>query len=287
MGLTVLIGGAVLARKNLRAGRGDRAGAMSLGVAMACALWALWLCEVHFAATIGLAAMFFLAVVTTVFYAVLFWAVYLAIEPFVRRYWPQTLVSWTAVLRGRLRDPIVGRDVLIGAALGIAVVLLFAITIELGTDGWGWPSVDFLLGIRAASGWILESAINSVRTALLLFFMLFVLRVFLRHQWLAAVVFASLFGLQSALDATQPIVDFSIAFLYFGLFAFATVRWGFTSFVVAVMVANWLLNMPVTSNPSIWWAPYTVFMLALPLALAAWGLYRSLGGRLWHGELLP
>ena len=36
----------------------------------------------------------------------------------MRRRWPQTLISWTRVLAGRLRDPLVGRDVLVGAACG-------------------------------------------------------------------------------------------------------------------------------------------------------------------------
>ena len=89
--LVVLIAGGVLARRNLRAGRGDRAGASTLGAAVAVALWALWLCRVHLAPSIGLMGNFLVAVVTTVFYAALFWALYLAIEPFVRRYWPQYL----------------------------------------------------------------------------------------------------------------------------------------------------------------------------------------------------
>jgi len=41
---------------------------------------------------------------------VLLWTVYLALEPFVRRYWPRVLVSWTSVLTGRGSDDVVGRD---------------------------------------------------------------------------------------------------------------------------------------------------------------------------------
>jgi serine/threonine-protein kinase len=284
--LAVLIGGSVLARQNLRAGRGDRRGALTFGFGIAAALWALWLCEVHVAPSVGLVGVALLAVVTTVFYTVLFWAVYLAVEPFVRRYWPRTLMSWTTVLRGNIRDPIVGRDVLFGVALGLAVVLLIRATTVIAWNDPGWPSVDLLRGLRAAVGEILESSIYSVRTSLLVFFMLFLLRVFLRHQWLAAVAFASLFGLANALDSRQPMVDFAVSFVYFGLFAVATVRWGFTTLVVSVLVANVLLNMPVTAHLSSWWLPYTALTLAIPLALATWGLYRSVGGRLFHAELL-
>ena len=71
-----------------------------------------------------------IAIATTVFYGVLFWAIYMALEPFVRRHWPQTLVSWTTLLSGRVRDPIVGRDVLIGAAILGAVMSVVAFVIE-------------------------------------------------------------------------------------------------------------------------------------------------------------
>jgi hypothetical protein len=33
----------------------------------------------------------------------------------VRRRWPATLVSWSRLLAGRFRDPLVGRDVLAGS----------------------------------------------------------------------------------------------------------------------------------------------------------------------------
>jgi hypothetical protein len=50
-----------------------------------------------------------------------FWAlvtaiIYIALEPYVRKRWPQILISWTRLLSGRLTDPMIGRDVLMGAA---------------------------------------------------------------------------------------------------------------------------------------------------------------------------
>ena len=127
LGVTVaiLIGAAILARRNIREGRGDRRGAVRLAAYMSAVLMALWVCQVHVAATLGLFALFLLAVCTSVFYGVLLWTVYLALEPFVRRHWPRVLVSWTNVLTGRASDPVVGRDALIGVALGIWFALLF------------------------------------------------------------------------------------------------------------------------------------------------------------------
>src|SRR5262245_65818174 len=44
---------------------------------------------------------------------------YLALEPVMRRRCPHRLTSLARVLTGRWRDPLVGRDVLIGLALGV------------------------------------------------------------------------------------------------------------------------------------------------------------------------
>jgi serine/threonine-protein kinase len=56
------------------------------------------------------------------------WLLYVALEPFARRRFPKTLISWKRLLAGRIRDPLVGRDILVGAALGTlsAVILRLA-----------------------------------------------------------------------------------------------------------------------------------------------------------------
>ena len=91
---------------------------------MAAVLMAVWLCKVHLVGSLGLLAMFLIAVCTSVFYGVLLWTIYVALEPFVRKHWPQVLVSWTNLLAGRVGDPVVGRDVLLGTALGVAWALM-------------------------------------------------------------------------------------------------------------------------------------------------------------------
>jgi hypothetical protein len=70
---------------------------------MAAVLMAVWFCKVHLVGSIGVLAMFLLAVCTSVFYGVLMWTIYVALEPYVRKHWPQVLVSWTNLLAGRWR----------------------------------------------------------------------------------------------------------------------------------------------------------------------------------------
>ena len=50
---------------------------------------------------------------------------YMALEPFVRRRWPGTVDLVDAASVGTLRDPQIGRDLLVGAALGVFVALIF------------------------------------------------------------------------------------------------------------------------------------------------------------------
>jgi hypothetical protein len=43
---------------------------------------------------------------------------YVAIEPYVRRNWPESLISWTRLHNGQFRDPLVASHILAGLAGG-------------------------------------------------------------------------------------------------------------------------------------------------------------------------
>ena len=213
-------------------------------------LLGLWLCQVHLVASIGLLAMFLLAVCTSVFYGVLLWTIYVALEPFVRRHWPHVLVSWTNILTGRVRDPVVGRDVLFGAALGVAWVLMLRGS-DLLTGGETFASfpgnTDVLTGVRGTAGVVLERAPYAIRNVLFFFFLLFVVRRVVRSQWGAALIFAGTFALLSALgNDDHPWVNALISFLYFGSGAFVVLRWGLVSFATGLFVSELLINLPAT-----------------------------------------
>jgi serine/threonine-protein kinase len=276
--LFVIAGSLVLLRKNLREGRGDYAGALRFAVTITVALWALWVCQVHLPASPGTVGAFLVALVTTSFYGLLFWALYLALEPFVRRHWPRTLVSWTTLLGGRVRDPIVGRDVLFGVALGVAIALLVRSTVLQGNDV-SWPPTELLLGGRAIAGSIVMQLVYAVRGAMLFFFLIFLLRVVLRNQWAAALAFVALWTVLDALDSDAPLVEGTTTALYSAMLAFAVLRWGLTTLTVGVFVANLLLNAPAPTDLTAWYAGGTMLLGAIPVALAAWGFYSSVTPR--------
>ncbi len=117
--------------------------------------------------TLGLVT---LAISTGLFTAVVMWTLYLALEPYVRGKWPQTIVSWSRVLSGKWRDPLVGRDILYGTLLGLAWVLVlragFWLDIRQG-DRPQLPQSEILEGVRAACSMWLGKIVGGITSVLL------------------------------------------------------------------------------------------------------------------------
>jgi hypothetical protein len=288
LAVVVCLGAALLARRNLLQGRGDRRGAFRLAVWIFCVLMTLWVCKTHFVASMGTFGMSLLAICTSVFYGVLLWTIYVALEPFVRRHWPQTLMSWTSVLTGHARDPIVGRDVLVGAALALSWILVSRLG-DLWISGAAatpeLDSTDYLVGARSALGFWLTYIPYAIRTSLFFFFLLFVLRVLLRNQWLAGAAFVLILSSLNALASDHPLIGGTVSLLIFSLAAVVVLRWGLLALAVACFLNNLLVSVPVTFNSSAWYFPSTLFVLVTVLALTAWAFRSSIAGqRLWKPD---
>src|SRR5262249_28816427 len=151
----------LLAAGNLRRQRGDRKGALRLAAFIFCMQMALWVVQAHIRLSFGTLGVFLVALAISVFYGVMIWTVYLALEPYVRRRWPQTLISWSAVLIGRTRDAVVGRDVLIGLAGGAVLVVLNGLSETWLRHAGGWPFLDSTVPL-AGSGQFLTLVFQKV-----------------------------------------------------------------------------------------------------------------------------
>jgi serine/threonine-protein kinase len=279
--VVVCLGAAILARQNLTAGRGDRRGAFRLAVFMFCLLIGLWLTRSHMTPSFGLLALLLIAVCTASFYAMLLWTIYLALEPFVRRYWPRTLVSWTRALSGRIHDPMVGRDALFGAALG--VVWIFIGRISDLTEGHGivaptWTRPELLLGARSAVCELLVRSPRSLRDALIFFFLLFLLRVLLRNQWLAAAAFTLIWTIAHTIGSQNLMLDSIWNLLTYGLTAVLVLRYGLLALVVGMATEGFLGASP-SLHVSAWYFGNLAFLTLSAVALIAWAFYTSMGGR--------
>ena len=112
---------AVLARRNLRLGRGDRKLAFRLASVLGSGMMLHWLLAAHHVPASSQLQNFFGGLYRSSFVFVLAGLMYLALEPYARKLWPRALISWVRLLNGRFRDPIVGRDVLVGCVQGIGI----------------------------------------------------------------------------------------------------------------------------------------------------------------------
>ena len=199
-GLVILFS-VFLAVRNLRAGRGDRRGAVRLASAVFVLQALTWIFWAHWVADVGMLGVFAANAASWISSAVLIWFLYIGLEPEVRARWPKAIVTWSRVLAGRWQDPLVGADVLWGALVGVAIVALF-----LGTNWWGVahghvsPSTNADVG-ASTRYWIasiLSRANNAAEFGLFVVFAIFCLRAVLRKDWLAAIAVAFLFTAQES-----------------------------------------------------------------------------------------
>jgi serine/threonine-protein kinase len=280
----------ILARRNHLSGRGDRQGAVRLASFVFWVQIALWICRAHHFVGTEEFWIFLLAAAGAFFLAAVTWLLYLSIEPYVRRHWPQTLISWTRLLSGRLRDPLVGRDLLSGVLLGLLWGLIvegsrFALREIGGHPGLG--GMEYLLGGRRILGAWLGYLLGSIRATLVFFLVLFLLRVLLRRPWLAAVAFVAVFATPSLLASRHLLVEAPMQIALYSIAALAIVRFGLVALAAGILTAFVLLSVPVTASPSSWYVGSSAFAFSSILGLALWGFYTSLAGqRLWKGGLL-
>ena len=226
---------------------------------------------------------FALALATSLFSAAVIWMVYLALEPYVRRHWPHSIISWSRLIDGKLGDPAVGRDALFGVALGTlwtvigetgsALARVFA-----GTEP-SFNNVDYLNGMRATLAESTALVVESVRITLVFFFMLFILRVLLRNKWLAAVAFVAIWTALQTLGSAHPLISAPTIMAIYIVAAVALVRFGLVTLAVAAFTTDSIGNIPVTMNPSAWYFSNTVFAVTTIAVLAGWAFHAATAGR--------
>ena len=123
-GFCTLILAALFARHNVRLGRGDRRGAFRIAAFVFSTAMIAGVLAAHHIPALGQEWQMFVRMISQALFAAAFvWLYYLALEPYVRRQMPELLISWSRLLAGKLRDPLIGRDLLAGSLLGSAVAL--------------------------------------------------------------------------------------------------------------------------------------------------------------------
>jgi serine/threonine-protein kinase len=278
----ILVVGIWLARYNWKAGRGDLPGAMRLGIFMASVSLVKWILSAHQVAGPEEFDLIKMALANAAFTGIRYWILYLALEPWVRRYWPQSLVTWARLLAGRWRDPLVGRDVLFGCLLGLVYLLLFQGYFFANLYHGGGPEslldATNLKGARYWASSLVRHLDGSVGGALFFFLLLFLLRAALRKQWLAGAVFVLIFvGLRWA--GTGPWYTPLFLLAIWTTLVVVMLRFGLFATMCLVFLIDTPLNTLLTTDFTAWYGQSSWVFVAIVTAAAVWGFRTSLGGR--------
>ncbi len=243
--------------------------------------------------------------------ALLLWITYLAIEPHVRRLWPEAWIGWSRLLAGRFRDPLVGRDAIIGVITGVALACLahlaWLVPPRFGSASlspiaelphaalwdrlWSWT---LLLGGRMVVAQLIDALHLGVLSGITALLFLVVLTVFLRRRWIAVVPFlfrrdARSCGLANSRRIVARLSDPGHCAGHRGCLVgavavalstmFVLLRFGALAMMVASFCAMFLSVVPFTVDSS---APYftaSLLILGSIVAITAYGLHTALAGR--------
>jgi serine/threonine-protein kinase len=291
--IIVLVASALLARRNLKLGRGDRRGAARLGALFLILNLLYWLFMKHHN---GVAwpefALFILAVSGALYNGFFLWLLYLAFEPYVRKRWPHRIVAWSRLVAGGYRDPLVGRDILIGAVCGVGMFLCTQGS-AIGLRWIGKPPTLLLNpgNSKIGTNLFMEKFSTQMTAGVFLAFisllllLLFVMVV--RREWLAFVLLWLLQAVLNTLiaDVTLPMIFFPALSAF--LVTFALYRYGLLAAVSALFFLHFELFFPITTEFTAWYATDFLIALVICLAIAVYAFYISLAGQpLFAGELL-
>jgi len=284
-GFVFLVLAAIFARRNLRLGRGDRRGAIRLSAFVFCTVLASWLLAAHHVLDVRLEFLVFVrAVSQALFVAAFLWLLYMALEPFVRRQWPELLISWTRLLSGRFGDPLLGRDLLAGTLCGCILGLSFHVTNAL--PAWfNFPGETTIPASPLTLGSpqdVLANLFSNVPTAMFTAFgatfCLFLTRTLLRRYWLSVAATALVLLLMN-LPGENFALEAPTAILMTVATMFVLLRFGM--FAAAVATFSYLLvsSYPITLDLAKWYAPHSLFVLGVLLAMLFYGLRLATGNK--------
>ena len=276
----------LLAWRHYRLQRGDLRGSVRVGAIATTFIFLANIAVAHHVAGFEEVQLLVNATRGSVFGGLVLCGLYMALEPYVRRRWPQGLITWTRLLDGNVRDPLVCAQALVGIALGMISfhVIGMAVLMGGGRVALEWPSPGTLEGVRQTVGIALYSVVVTVLVSLFVFFLVFLARAVLRRDWLAAVVVLSLVALISRAPDLFSLVA-TIVLAAFGLWVL--LRFGLLPLVAAAFVHLTLLRFPITSDFSAWYSGASLMALGIILTLSVWSFRHALGGRrLFKTDLL-
>ncbi len=283
-----------LARRNVRTGRGDLAGAWRIAVfVLVTFVLTQFLLNYFPSNTRALFFIFLQDIGIGLLFGALAWIAYVAVEPMVRRTAPHMLVSWTRVLAGRLSDPMVGRDILLGVFAIVAADTIggsenaLAWWLNLPGELPGMPPRQFLGTTTEVTGMVLNQVWQGVLVALLFVFVFTGFRALLRNRWAAAAVMMLVLGFQDVLSSGQPLVTLLFTLPAVAIIVLPIALLGPLAAAVAFSLGGAVSRLSAVGVGA-WYGTRSWAYLLLIVALAAYGFRCAVAGRpLFGGEGTP
>jgi len=285
LALAMPFGGVLLARRNLRLGRGDRKGAFRVALFVFLSYTIAGMLRADHVASFGQELWILIKVCAyPCFWAAQVWLLYMALEPYARRRWPHMLISWKRLLSGNLRDPLVGRDVLFGAGMGLSMLITF-LSVIMGPSLFGQPPGNpgpfldgaLLSSLRQASFRVFVNQFSAVLYGMVFLFILTLLRMLVRKTWLAAVLWCILLAAPAL--GQSPSLEWVGGGARSLLMLAVLLRGGLLALVVALYFMFCLLEVSLSLDLTAWYSMHAMPVVMVLLALAVYGFHTSLGGK--------
>jgi len=266
-----------LAVRNIRSGRADTKGATRLASVLALLTFTSGILESHLKLSYGIANFGLFLIVTSwaAFTGLLTWTMYVALEPYARRRWPQMLVSWNRVLDGRWRDPRVGRDLLVGS---LATVTNLALNI-LSHHFAPTPSAPMLawqswLGLGHALAELPSQLAAGVFPSFVFMLLLVGIRIVVRREWLAILGVAAVFIGFGTLVDDNPL-QIAVVAITSVMYLLVATRLGLVALIVSQALAFVVFAFgPSFTAPAALAGPTVMAFIAL-VAPAIFGFWTS------------
>ena len=286
--IAIFIAPLLIGFRHLRLGRGDRRGATVVAATILTSSMLWWLLSVsRFPEVVdGILNDFFLSLAASFFWGALGWIFYVALEPYLRRRWPHRIVSWARLIAGRWKDPLVGRDLLVGLSVGSALAVGGASIIHLVQGGLDLShslhSFSGDLSIRDALGSMSLTVLLAVTMGLAAVILPILLQFVVRKMSLALVLTWFLFAFISVDPAGHPDVHWTvlaaIAAIRAGVFVYLLSRFGLLA-GTAALYAGMVLSLQGSSSIGAWYATPLLTVIVVLALIGGYGFFTSLAGR--------
>jgi RNA polymerase subunit RPABC4/transcription elongation factor Spt4 len=286
----VLFFSTLLAIRNIRARRSHIRGSFRIMIFLFFLRMVYWIFATHHVVGEAEVNNFITGLQSALYWASFGGLLYLAFEPSMRRSAPERVISWNRLLAGDWRDPLVGRDLLIGAAGGAFATVQYSLLAHL-VPRWlghvpGHPFLinSYLLGLGGVARTFVDDLSWALLVAFMISFMILFLGLLFRRKWLGAWAVWSVVAVMIALYALNgnPPLESASFLVTFTILIALSSRFGVVAVISCWMFTN-LQEIPFGT----WFASsYAAYVLTL-LAIATFGFYTSTaGGRLWQGKLI-